>query len=56
MTTQTSLVEKVAELAEYVSSQQQKTMINELKNNGLLTPPQFKLAYGPVSFSNQQIR
>ncbi|HEM6817631.1 TPA: hypothetical protein U2I16_004522 [Citrobacter koseri] len=50
MTTRT-LVEQVVALAANVQSQHQQSMINDLKNNGLLNPPKFDLAYGPISFS-----
>lgn len=49
--TKHTLVEQVVALAANVQSQHQQSMINELKNNGLLNPPKFNLAYGPISFS-----
>ncbi len=55
-TVQTSLADQVATLISQVRSQQQLTMVNDLKSNGLLVVPKFNLAYGPVSFANQQNR
>lgn len=53
MTTRT-LVEQVVALAANVQSQHQQSMINDLKNSGLLNPPKFNLAYGPISFSTAE--
>jgi len=51
-----SLSEQVAALANKVQSQKQHAMINELKDKGLLNPPTFNLAYGPVSFIPRTVK
>ncbi|MFW5406325.1 hypothetical protein [Pectobacterium brasiliense] len=51
-----SIIEQVSTTRELVKSIDQKQMIEDLRQQGLLKSPEFSLAYGPSAYSTIQAR